>query len=53
MESNSPAGFSGGGIQEAMDIRKKNLLTAAIIAAIALGMYVYSMYHAFSSISHP
>jgi hypothetical protein len=32
-----------------MDIRKKNLLLAALIAVFALGLYVYTLFHVIAS----
>jgi hypothetical protein len=35
-----------------MDIRKKNLLLAALIAAVAIGLYVYTLFHVIAASSH-
>jgi hypothetical protein len=33
-----------------MDIKKKNIAMAAAIAAIAMGLYIYSIFHVFTAL---
>jgi hypothetical protein len=48
-----PALTGGVDVPLNMDIRKKNLLLAALIGAFAIGLYVYAIYHVMSSAGQP